>query len=447
MTRMTAGLDDLAAIRLDIEKVAGAAAARRLIGLGAGLTLGLVLVLLAWATVAQLGSAVVSTGVVAGNHQTVQHPDGGVVSAILVKEGQFVRKGQEVIRLDPLQSEAALDSYVSNVDTYTAIVARLEAEASAAPAVTFPASLTSRAGDPAVAQIMRTQEALFRARRSDIVGAGDPTAQQAAQAMNMAHGLEGQIAALDQQEALVQQQLTGLRELAAKGFAPQSRVMALQQSQSSIAGQRQQYEGQIASYRNEAAQARAQLNQVRRARQSEIAAQLADARSNLAAALERRRAAQDVVDRTVVRAPVDGHVIGLSTRTVGGVVGRGERILEIVPTNASPLVEAHISPSQADHIHVGMKAELKLLGPDGRNLPRIDGTVTRRSSDLLADPKTGQAYVEVEVAVAPKSLARLSAAKFTPGTPVEVILPLRSRSALEYMIEPLTDSLRYGLRE
>jgi HlyD family type I secretion membrane fusion protein len=327
------------------------------------------------------------------------------------------------------------------------MVARLEAEQADAPAIAFPKSLTDRAAEPAVAQIMRTQDALFRARRAELIGAEAPLTQQGEQALNMARGLEGQIKALDQQDALVQSQLGSMRALAAKGYAPQARVMAVEQTAASIAGQRQQYEGQIAAYRNSANQARAQFAEVRRAHLSEISNQLADARANLAAAEERRKAAQDLLDRTVIRAPGDGHVLGLGVHSTGAVIGRGERILEIVPVDLQPVVEAHIPPGQGEAVKAGMKAQLVLMTPGARRLPRIDGVVTRRSSDLLADPKTGQAYYDVEVAVDAKSLKAIPDLKLIPGTPMEVVLPTKSRSALQYLFEPVANSFRHGLRE
>jgi HlyD family secretion protein len=447
MSRAAIGLDDLPALKADIERISGASAERRLIRNGVGLILGLALVLVAWATVAQLGAAVMASGVVMGNHQVVQHPDGGVVSEILVQEGQLVQKGQPLLRLDPLQVRAVLDTQSEAVDTFTAVVARLEAEQAGAPAIVYPASLMQRAADPAVAQILRTQESLFRARRSDMAGAGGPLADQAAQAMNMAHGLEGQIRALDQQDALVQSQLSSMRALAARGYAPQARVMSVEQAAASIAGQRQQYESQIAAYHNSAEQARAQAGQVRRSRLADVSTQLAEARANLDAAAERRKAAQDVLDRTVVRAPAAGHVLGLGVHTVGAVLGRGERILEIVPVDAKPVVDVHIAPGQGEAVKAGMKAQLLLLSSGGRRLPRIQGVVTRRSSDLLADPKTGQPYYDVEVAVDPASLKAIPGLKLIPGTPMEVVLPTKSRSALQYMLEPMADSFRHGLRE
>lgn len=447
MSRALVGLDDLPALRLDIERVSGEAAEKRLIRTGLGLILGLVLVLVAWGTFARLGAAVLINGVVTGNHQIVQHPDGGVVAEVLVQEGQLVQKGQVLVRLDSLQTQAMVDTQNQSVDTFTAMVARLEAEQAGAPAIVFPKSLTDRASEPNVAQIMRTQQALFHARRSDLAGASGPMADQASQALNMARGLEGQIKSLDQQDALLQSQLASMRQLAAKGYAPQSRVMALEQAEASIAGQRQQYESQIAAYRDSAQQSRAQAAQVRLGRQSEVSNQLADARSNLAAAQERRKAALDVLDRTVIRAPTTGHVLGLSTHTVGGVIGRGERIAEIVPLDARPVVLARVTPAQGEAVKAGMKAQLLLLAAGGRRLPRISGVVVRRSSDLLGDVKTGQSYYEVEVAVDAASLKAIPGLKLTPGTPMEVILPTRSRSALDYMLEPLSDSFRHGLRE
>ncbi len=432
----------------DAESIATDAGVRRLIVRGAVVVGVFFVVLGGWAAVARLDSAAVSPGVVQsdGSRRIVQHPEGGVVSAVLVKEGDLVRQGQELVRLDQVQARSAADIATASVDALSAMIARLEAEQAGSGRIAFPKGLTDRARDPAIAQLMNTETRLFRARRADLTGAGGALGQQIGQARSQASGYSGEITALDRQYALIQDELSGLKTLYSQGYATKSRLLAMERAAAAMQGQRDDYQANIERLGFSEEQARQQIAQLHRDRLSTVSEQLADARGKLADAVQRQTAAMSILDRTVLRSPVSGHVLGLNTG-VGSVVGRGEPILQVVPVDGSSMVEAHLKPSEGAHVVRGMKVELRVASVEGRGLPVLDGVVDSRSADLLADPKTGVPFYTVKARIAPHDAERLRDAGLGVGTPMQIIVPTGSRTALQYLFEPVGDSFRRGLRE
>lgn len=435
-------------VATDAAVLASDAGLRHLIIRGAVVVVAFFVLLGGWAAVARLDSAAVSPGVVQsdGSRRIVQHPEGGVVSEVLVKEGDFVRQGQVLVRLDQVQARTSAEMSTAAVDTLTAMIARLEAEQAGAPKIAFPASLTGRANDPAVTQLMNTESRLFRARRSDLSGAGGALGEQIGQAQSQATGYTGEIKALDEQYALIQDELNGLKSLYSQGYATKPRLLAMERTAAAMEGQRQDYLANVQRLQFSQSQVRQQIDQLHRDRLSTVSEQLADARGKLADAVQRQAATQAVLERTVLRAPVAGHILGLSAGA-GTVVGRGEPILQVIPSDGSSIVEARLKPSEGAHIVRGMKVELRVASAEGRAMPVLDGVVESRSADLLADPKTGLPFYTVKARIAPAGAARLRDAGLGVGTPMQMIVPTGSRTALQYMFGPVADSFRRGLRE
>ncbi len=435
-------------VHAELEAFGGERHVRRLIVRG-GVVVGAFFVLLGgWSAVARLDSGAVSYGVVQSDasRKTVQHLDGGVVSSVLVKEGDYVRQGQELIRLDTVQAKAVADITTAAVDALTAEVARLQAEQAGMPRIVFPARLTTRAADPAVAQLMTIQVKLFDARRSDLVGADGTLGQQAAQADSQAIGYVGQIQATDAQYALIQEELKGLQKLYDQGYATKPRLLAMQRAAAALTGQKQEYQADIDRLHHTSGQAQAQSAQLRRDRLSTVAQELGEAEAKLATALEQESAAKAVLDRTVIRAPAEGHVLGL-TAAVGTVIAKGEPIMQVIPTEGSPVVEARLKPGDGAHVKAGMPVQLRVSGTEGRSLPMLQGSIQSRSADLLTDPKTGAPFYTIKVVVDPRDAALVKSAGLGVGAPMQVIVPTGSRTALQYIFEPLQDSFRRGLRE
>lgn len=405
--------------------------------------------LVAGSTFAKLDSAVMAYGVVQaeGQDKVVEHPDGGVVQAILVKEGDLVNRGQVLLRLDPTQANSSLAIEQTAVDTLAAQLARLEAETLGAPAITFPKSLTDRASDPAVAAILAGQNQLLAARRHALSGQAGAISEEIGQVHSMADGYRGQIAAVDQQAVTINDELAGMRKLYAKGFATKAQLDQLERTASALEGQKREYQANLDRLGHSVGQYQEQASQLGRDRLTSVTEQLDDARAKLAEATQRRDAIQAVVDHTTIRAPVTGYVFGLAANTVGAVVGKGEKLLEILPKDASPIVETRVRPGDGARVQKGMKIQVRVTAAQWRGLPALHGVVQSRSADLIVDPKTGAPFYSVVVAIDHGEVDRRGGPSLDVGTPVEVVVPTGSRTALAYMFQPMMESLGHGLKE
>ena len=378
-----------------------------------------------WAAFAPLDAAVVAPGVivVAGNRQTVQHRDGGIVSAIAVEEGDHVRRGQVLIELGSPELVAQEQALLSQVVDLQMQRARLTAERRGAGAIEPPAewaSLTPE--DRAVADA-----AFERHRREAQSGAWSAFDARIA-------GYRGEINAINRQEGLLNEELSGMRELANEQLVPMTRVRALERNLAELQGRRSELTSLIASTQQERYEDLRQVD----ARLAELAPQLAGARERL--------------ELTRLRAPVDGVVVGLQVHTVGGVVGAGERLMDIVPEGQDLIVEARVAPESADNLQVGQRTEVRVTAFGGRNLPIVYGEVRQVSADRFVDERTGQGYFLTQVAVPPEELRRLTQAagdehRLRAGLSAQVVIPTRKRTALQYLLEPLNQTLWRSLRE
>lgn len=401
-----------------------------------------------WAAVSPIDSAAIAFGVIGaeGSRKGVQHLDGGVIGAILVKEGEVVQAGQELIRLDEVQPRAALEINAGAVRTLKAVIARLEAESAGLP-ISFPASLREQAQDLSVQTLLASQEQLYAARKTARETQVSTLVEQIKQARAQVEIFRGQASVAEDQHRLVNEELAPKEMRFEKGYAPNPPVMQLKRAAAALLGQKQEATGNIARLEYTISQLQSQISQTNSDFLVRVAAELEDARSKLADAMERERVSRDILQRTVIRAPVSGRVLGLAVNTVGGVVAKGDRLLEIVPEDAGILVKARFRPMDGIEIQEGMRAELRLLSAQGRKLPLIYGTVRTRSADSRQNPQTGEAYFEVDVTFSADDLRDVDGGRIALGTPVEIIVPTGSRTVLEYMIEPISESLRHGMRE
>jgi HlyD family type I secretion membrane fusion protein len=423
--------------------------ATQLVRAGTAVIVGFFGFLGGWAALSPLNSAAVTYGVLGaeGSRKSVQHLDGGVVREIKVKEGDLVKEGQEIMQLDQVQPRAALEIQNASVETLEAVIARLEAEASRGQSVHFPDYLLARSEETSVKTLLRSQEQLFAARVTAISAQVGTIREQIKQANSQIDIYRGQIATVENQYRMVNEELAPKQLLYDKGYATNSPVLQLRRAATALLGQKQEYTGHMERLEHSVAQFEAQIAQIESDYQLKVAQELEDARNKLADAKERQRVAQDVLDRTVIRAPAAGHVLGLSVNTVGAVVGKGDKLLEVVPDNGAYTIKGRLKASDGIEVFEGMEAELRILSAQGRKLPIIHGIVRNRSADARPDPATQAMYYDVDVAIAPSDLPTMADLKLLPGTPVEVIVPTGNRTALEYILEPISVSLRHGMRE
>lgn len=389
---------------------------------------------LGWAGSAPLDAAVVAPGavVVSGYRQAVQHRDGGVVSRILVAEGERVREGQVLVELVATELAAQEQSLATQLIELQLQRAQLAAAQSGANEIERPAEWANLAEeDRPIAEAAferHLHEMQTRSAVSPRQGAGgeiDATIL----------GLRGQINAVDRQSTLLQQELEGMRPLAEERIIPMPTVRARERALAELEGERARLVAAIGQVQQDRAEEQRRVE----ARIAEIAPQHA--------------ALHVQIEGARLRAPVDGVVVGLSVNTIGGVVRAGERLMDIVPAGEALVIEARVDPRDGESLRVGLNTEIRITAFHGRNLPLMRGTVHAVSADTLVDEHSGQAFYRVEVEVAREvvnaALAEREddAAVLRPGLPAQVIIPTRRRTALEYLFEPLGQALRTSFRE
>lgn len=378
-----------------------------------------------WAAFAPLDAAVVAPGVivVSGNRQTVQHRDGGIVSNIAVQEGDQVQQGQVLIELGSPELVAQEQALLSQVVDLQMQRERLTAERTGSGALERPAEWATMTPEDQVI----ADAAFERHRREARTGSWSPFDARIT-------GYRGEVASINRQEALLNEELSGMRELASEQLVPMTRVRALERNLAELQGRRAELTSMIASTQQERYEDLRQVD----ARLAELLPQLAGARERL--------------ELTRLRAPTNGVVVGLQVHTVGGVVRAGDRLMDIVPEGQDLIVEARVVPESADNLAVGQRTEVRITAFGGRNLPIVYGSVRQVSADRFVDERTGQGYFLAQIAVQPEELRKLTEAagdehRLRAGLSAQVVIPTRKRTALQYLVEPLNQTLWRSLRE
>lgn len=402
---------------------------------------------LGWAALAPLDAGAFAQGQVAvsGNRQAVQHREGGTVTALRVSEGDRVREGQVLIELSSGELIATERGLAGQVYALLAQRARMIAERDGLADVPVPTEFVGlSSADQALAdEAMRLQRSQFRARGTSRSTETGVLGQRAAQLDQQIVGLQEQIASNIEQRRLIGEELEGLRSLAAQGFAPQNRVRALERNAAALDGELGSLRAEIARIREAIGQTRLETLGVGTRLNEDVAEQLRDVEVQLNDLRPRLTELRSQIARSRIMAPATGQVVGLTVFTQGGVIQPGETLMEIVPDNASQIIVASINPSDIDNLEVGLETEVKFPGLRERNPPILRGEVTRIAADSITPEGTDQAVFRTEIVVPPSELSKLgrSADTIRPGMPVEVVIVLRKRTALEYLTEPLTRSL------
>lgn len=410
---------------------------------------------LGWAAFAPLDVGAYAPGkiVVSGSRQAVQHREGGVVSALHVQEGDTVREGQVLVEISVGDLRAVERGLTGQVLALLAQRARLVAERDGGAMMTPPEFAGLPPEDAEIAaQALRLQREQFAARGSAQGTQTGVLNQRVAQLRSQIDGLNRQLASNREQARLIAEELAGMRSLADRGYAPMTRVRALERAAADLEGQEGSLTAQIARTNEAIGETRLQILGVGRDTQAEVAEQLRQAEVQLNELQPRLAAARDQLARALVRAPASGQVVGLSVFTEGGVVQPGQTLMEIVPAEASLVIEAQISPNDADDLEIGQRTEVRFTAFRDRALPILRGELTGVSADSFTDERTGEAYFRATVTVPPEELARIGVGAdeetaLRPGLPVEVVVPQRKRTALQYFIEPLTRNLWRSFRE
>jgi HlyD family secretion protein len=416
-----------------------------------GLTIVLVLAggLGGWASTVLISGALIAPGqvVVESNVKKVQHPTGGVVGELRARDGDVVKAGDIVVRLDDTVTKANLAIVTKNLDAAQARAARLQAEQRGVARIEFPQSLLDRAGDPDVATLIASEGKLFDVRVNGRVGQKAQLKERIQQLNEEIAGLSAQEKAKDQEIALVQQELTGVRELYEKHLVQLSRLTTLERDSARLNGERAQYIASRAQAKGKITETELQIIQVDKDMVSEVSKDLRETNDKIGELIERKVTAEDQLRRVDIRAPQDGMVLQSTVHTVGGVVTAGDTIMLIVPQADDLQVEAKVNPADIDKLQVGQKTLLRLSAFNQRTTPELNGVVTRVSPDVTTDQRTGQSYYTIRVSMPPEEVARLGEAKLIPGMPVEAFVQTGDRTMLSYLMKPLHDQLMRAFRE
>jgi HlyD family secretion protein len=407
-----------------------------------------------WASTSELSGAVIAIGtvIVESNVKKVQHPTGGVVKEILVKEGSQVEEGQIVVRLDDTVTRATLGVVRSQLDENGARQARLLAEREAADAITFPDDLTGRLSEATVATAVHGEERLFEARRAARAGQRAQLRERIAQSNEEIVGLTAQYQAKDKEIVLIAEELVGVSDLYKKNLVSISRFMQLQREQARIHGERGQHIADIARARAKISETELQMIQLDQDFRTEVLKDLRETQGKIAEFIERMAAAEDQLKRVDIRAPRSGIVNQLTIHTVGGVIGNGESIMQIVPHGDDLIVEAKVAPQDVDQIELGAPALVRIMAGNQRTMPDLKGILTHVSADLTreqtpAGSQPAAPYYVVRMSLPTAEVERLGEFRLVPGMPAEIFIQTYARTPLQYLLKPLREQLARTFRE
>ncbi|WP_046864284.1 HlyD family type I secretion periplasmic adaptor subunit [Microvirga massiliensis] len=402
-----------------------------------------------WAATSTLSGAVVAGGqfVVDTNVKKVQHPTGGIVGELHVRDGDKVQEGELLIRLDETITRANLQIVLGQIDELVARQARLEAERDGASDLTVPASLQSRMSDPAVAKLIGSERTLFEARRSAREGQKSQLQRRIAQLHDEITGLKAQQNAKVREAELIANELSGVRELYQKNLIQLTRLISLEREAASLEGQRGQLIAGVAQAEGKIAETSLQIIQVDEEMRAEVMREMRELQGKLSELSERRVAAEDQLKRVEIRAPSSGFVHQLAVHTVGGVISPAEPAMLIVPVDENLGLEARVMPHDIDQVVPGHTATIRVSASNQRTTPEIFGTVTRVSADVSKDQQTGVPFYTIRVGVTPDELARLGNLRIVAGMQAEVFIQTNERTPLQYFIKPLKDQFARAFRE
>lgn len=402
-----------------------------------------------WATTAQISGALIAQGsiVVDTNVKKVQHPTGGVVGELFVHDGDHVKAGDVLLRLDETVTRANLAIVNKGLIEFYARKARLAAERDGADSMAVPPELAGRLNDPDVKEALASERKLFDLRHQDRLGQKQQLQERITQLQQQITGLAAQQSAKDKGIALTEQELQGVRDLWQKNLVQLNRLTSLQRDEARLEGERGQIIAQAAEVKGKIAEIQLQIIQVDQDLSSDVAKELREIDSKIGEYVERKVTAEDQLKRTDIRAPQDGIVFQSTANTVGGVIAPGDPIMLIVPESDNLTVEVKVDPKDIDQIQLGQTVVLRFTSFNVRTTPEINGTVSRIAADTSTDQRTGQSYYLVRIAMPAQELKRLGDARLTPGMPVEAFIQTGDRTMLSYLVKPLHDQLMRAFRE
>ena len=404
---------------------------------------------LVWAFFAPLGEGVVAQGevTVVSNRKTIQHQYGGTIQDIPVKEGALVKKEQVLIRLNGAQPKAILTATRSEYFLALATEARLLAERRRGAKILFPKEISSLEHLPDIASLIKTQEELFNARRGSLKNEINILRENIEGLEEYIRRIEELQSSRSKQMELLTGEMNSLREMAQQGYYPRTKIIEMERMWAELSGRRSEDLGNIARTKKTVNEYKITI--VRREQEylKEMETQLGEIQKKTAAARDQYAAALDVLEKTEIKAPEEGVVLGLTAHTPGGVITPGQRIMDIVPANAELIVEVKVSTTDIQRVHNNLKVDLRFTAFDIKKTPVIEGEVILVSADRFTDEVTKMPYYLCRIKLTEEGIQALGDRQLQPGMPVQAVVNVGQRTLMDYLIKPLFDRIAVSLQE
>lgn len=401
-----------------------------------------------WAITTEIAGAVIASGsvVVDSSVKKVQHPTGGVVGQLHVRDGDQVKAGDIVVRLDDTVTRANAAVMAKSLDELRARQARLQAELNDLREIGFPAEVLDRSSDATVSRVLAGEQRLFESRRAARAGQKSQLAERIGQLEEQQRGLDEQVGAKKLEIDLIQRELESVRILWRQNLVQLSRLTTLERDYARLRGERGALLSSIAQVKGKVTETELQILQVDQDLRSEVGKDLGEVRAKISELVEKQVAAEDQLKRVDLVAPQDGTVHQLAVHTIGGVINAGEPVMLIVPKERL-IIEVKVAPNDIDQIRIGQSAILRLSAFNQRTTPELNGEVDRISADVVQEQKSSTSFYTARITFSDNELARLNGFALVPGMPVEAFLQTGARTVMSFLLKPLSDQIAKAWRE
>ncbi len=403
----------------------------------------------AWAALSVINGAVIAgaTIIAESYSKRVQHQTGGIVSKILIKDGDRVTEGQALIVLDPTDAKSELAIIENTLDELQVKKARLEAQRDGSKQMKLLDTLDAKKADPQIAEIINGQLKLLQSTTDSVQGKLDQLKQQVAQMNEQIGGIDAQMASKKEQGSLIKQELAGLKKLQSQGLVPNSRILSVEREAARLDGENGELRASKASAQNRIGEVELRALQLQEDVRTEALTELRDTEAKIGELAERRISLSSKLARTTINAPITGTIYQMAVHTEGGVIGPGETLMLIVPEGDDLVLQAQVSPNDIDQVSKGQVAKIRFPSFNSRTTPEIYGEVQQIAADISRTDANSPPFYAVRLILSAKELAKLGDNKLKPGMNAEAYIQTTSRSPMSYLLKPLVDQFSRAMRE
>lgn len=402
-----------------------------------------------WTALADINGAVIAPATIQAESYSkkVQHREGGNVLKIMVRDGDIVAAGQELITLDPTETQAELGIIQGQMDELRVKRARLLAQRDGEPELTLPEDIKARATEPSLAEIIAGQQKLLQSTQQTIMGKQEQYKVQAGQFEEEIKGIGSQIIGSKKQLSLINQEVDGLKKLQAQGLVPASRIMSMDREAARISGEQGQLDGSKASLEAKISETKLQMLQVEEDARTQALTDLRDTEAKIGELEGRQVASKSRLAHLSIKAPITGTIYQMAVHTEGGVIAANEPLMMILPQGDDLVLQAQVAPNDIDHVHIGQPAEVVFNSFDSRITPKISAQVTQVAADTTKQDQQTPAFYVVRLTISAKELEKLGKNKLKPGMSAEAFIQTESRSPFSYLVKPLIQQWSHAMRE